>query len=320
LAIAVSRRRRAALWVATAGALAAVACSAPGAALAAGSPQQGRFAGQIKIGDGRELYLRCAGRGAPTVIMDSGIHDSSDPWTLTQTEYPVAASPSVFQGVSQFTHVCIYDRPGTIRYTDPPALTTRSTPVSMPRTIQSESSDLHRLLMRAGLRAPVVIVAHSMAGLIDRYFACTYRREVRGMVLVDAFAPAVKRLMGRFWPPYDRLLNFPGTPLEHQLGWETLNVDGAIRAVQRARPLPKMPLAVISKTEQFGLGPAVPKDLADRLLKIWPVAQNTLVGLEPQTPHVVATGSDHYVQIRDPDLTTSVIRLILDRARALDRR
>jgi pimeloyl-ACP methyl ester carboxylesterase len=88
----------------------------------------------------------------------------------------------------------------------------------MPRTIQGESSDLHRLLMRAGLRAPVVLVAHSMAGLIDRYFAATYRREVRGMVLVDAFAPAVQRLMGRFWPRYDRLLNFPGTPLEHRPG------------------------------------------------------------------------------------------------------
>jgi hypothetical protein len=81
-----------------------------------------------------------------------------------------------------------------------------------------------------------------------------------------------------------------------------------------------MPLAVISKTEQFGLGPAVPEELADRLLQIWPVAQDTLVGLEPRTPHILATGSDHYVQIRDPDLTTSVIRLILDRARALDRR
>ena len=87
--------------------------------------------------------------------MDSGIHDSSDPWTLTQTTYPVPASPSVFEGVSRFTHVCIYDRPGTIRYSNPPSLTTRSTPVSMRRTVQSEASDLHKLLVHAGLRAPM---------------------------------------------------------------------------------------------------------------------------------------------------------------------
>jgi pimeloyl-ACP methyl ester carboxylesterase len=308
-------RRRGLLAIASA--LAAIVCWVPGAAVAAGSPTQGRFAGQIDIGDGRELYLQCAGRGSPTVIMDSGIHDSSDPWTLTQTTFPVPASPSVFQGVSRFTHVCIYDRPGTIRYTNPPALTTRSTPVSMPRTVRSEASDLHRLLIGAGLRAPVMIVAHSMAGLIDRYFACTYRREVRGMVLVDAVAPAIKRLMGRYWPGYDHLLNFPGTPLEQQPGWETLDVDGAIRAVRQARPLPKMPLAVISKTEQFTLAPDFPKNVARQLRRAWPVAQDTLVGLEPRTPHILATGSDHYVQVRDPDLVTSAIRLIFNRIRSL---
>jgi hypothetical protein len=48
--------------------------------------------------------------------------------------------------------------------------------------------------------------------------------------------------------------------------------------------------------------------------------QDRLVRLEPQTPHVFATGSDHYVQLRDPDLTTSVIRLIFGRVRALARR
>ena len=81
-----------------------------------------------------------------------------------------------------------------------------------------------------------------------------------------------------------------------------------------------MPLAVISKTRQFALPPSFPKDVAKRLYKAWPLAQNTLIGLEPQTPHILATGSDHYVQIHDPDLVTSVIRLIFVRGRALVRR
>jgi hypothetical protein len=138
------------------------------------------------------------------------------------------------------------------------------------------------------------------------------------MVLVDAFGPDIKRLMGRFWPRYDQLLNFPpDTPIEHEPGWETFDVNGAIRDLQRARPVPRMPLAVISKTEQFTLTPSFPKDVARRLLQAWPIAQNLLVRLEPQTPHVFATGSDHYVQIHDPDLTTSVIQLTFNRARSL---
>ncbi|WP_455359021.1 hypothetical protein [Streptomyces sp. SYSU K21746] len=38
--------------------------------------------------------------------------------------------------------------------------------------------------------------------------------------------------------------------------------------------------------------------------------------LRPQTPHLLATGSDHYVQIHDPDLTISAIRLITGRLQA----
>jgi hypothetical protein len=39
------------------------------------------------------------------------------------------------------------------------------------------------------------------------------------------------------------------------------------------------------------------------------------VTLEPQTPRIFATGSDHYVQIHDPDLTISTIALIVERVR-----
>ncbi len=230
------------------------------------------------------------------------------------------ASRSVFAGVSRFTHVCTYDRPGTIRYATPLALTTRSTPVRMPRRLSDMAADLHALIHRAGIRTPVILAPHSMGGMIDRYYAQTYRRDVAGMVLVDAFGPDIKPLFGSLWPAYDHLLNFPGTTLDTAPGWERIDIDGAIRSVQRAPPLPRMPLAVISKTEQFGLAPRTPKDIADQLLKVWPIGQNALVKLEPQTPHILATGSDHYVQLHDPDLVTSVIRLIFDRVRALGRR
>ncbi len=139
------------------------------------------------------------------------------------------------------------------------------------------------------------------------------------MVLVGAFNTDVKPLFGTLWPQYDHLLNFPGTPLEHQPGWETIDIDGAIRDMERAKPLPRMPLAVISKTRQFSLPPGFPRRVATKLLQVWPITQNRLVSLEPQTPHIFATGSDHYVQLHDPDLVTSTIRLILNRVRRLHR-
>jgi len=248
------------------------------------------------------------------VILESGIHDSSDVWTLSDAKPPVVGSPTVFRGVARFAHVCMYDRPGTIRYTNPPALTTRSSLVPMPRTIQSMVADLHALLHKAGVPAPYLLVAHSYGGLIIRYFAQRYPREAAGMVLVDAFGTNIKRLFGRLWARYKHLLNFPGTPLENDPGWETVVADRAIRAINNAR-LPRMPLAVISKTEPFATAPGTPKDLTRKLEQVWPDVQSALVKLEPLTPHIFATGSDHYVELNDPDLTISVIRLILDRVR-----
>jgi pimeloyl-ACP methyl ester carboxylesterase len=208
----------------------------------------------------------------------------------------------------------MYDRPGTVRYTKPPALTRRSSPTRMPRTLESMAADLHALLHRAGVPGPYLLVAHSYGGLIVRFYAQRYPREVAGMVLVDAFGTNIKRLFGRLWARYERLLNFPGTPLEHDSGWETVDADAAIRAINNA-DLPRMPLAVISKTEPFATAPGTPTDLTRKLEQVWPKVQSLLVKLEPRTPHILATGSDHYVQVNDPDLTISTISLTLDRAR-----
>jgi pimeloyl-ACP methyl ester carboxylesterase len=297
--------------------LAAAPSVTTGRTSAASSPSaQDSFAGRVWIGGGRRLYLRCAGRGSPTVILESGIHDSSDPWTVTSTNPPALATPSVFSGVARHTRVCMYDRPGTIRYTNPPTLTTRSTPTGMPRTLTSMVADLHRLLTRARIPRPYLLVAHSYGGLIVRLLAQIYPSEIAGMVFVDAFGTNIRHLFGpRLWPRYVRLLNHPGTPLDRQPGFETVNVDGAINTIQRARPLPRVPLAVISKTEPFSTAPTVPTDLTSRLERVWPKVQQALIHLEPQTPQILATGSDHYVQIHDPDLTISTILLILARAR-----
>jgi pimeloyl-ACP methyl ester carboxylesterase len=176
-------------------------------------------------------------------------------------------------------------------------------------------SDLHLLLKKAGIAGPCLLVAHSYGGLILQLFAQTYPSESLGLVLIDAFGTELKPIMGpSAWPRYAMLVNHPGTPLDSQLGFETTDVDGAIAAVLQAPPLPKVPLAVISKTEPFATEATVPKEILAEVEKAWPTAQATLVKLEPQTPHILATGSDHYIQVRDPDLVISTIKLIFERA------
>lgn len=50
--------------------------------------------------NGYEMHINCVGEGSPTVIMDSGMGNSSLVWSNVQPE------------VAKFTRVCTYDRAG----------------------------------------------------------------------------------------------------------------------------------------------------------------------------------------------------------------
>lgn len=277
------------------------------------TPAAQEFSGQVDVGGGRKIYLHCKGSGSPTTVLESGFHDSSDTWNVTDTRPPVPKSPAVFPGVAMFTRVCAYDRPGTIRHEKPPALTARSTPVTGARSLTGMVSDLDKVLTAAKVPGPYLLVGHSFGGMVTRLYAQLHPQQTAGLVFVDAFGTNMKPFFGKDWTAYLELLNHPGTALDAKRGFETIDVDGAVEAVTGARRLPDVPLAVVSKTKPFAVPPGTPKSLLVSLERAWPKVQQTLVNLEPQTPHFLATGSDHYVQIHDPDLTIGAIRLVVGR-------
>lgn len=270
---------------------------------------------QVTLPDGRRIYVDCRGHGSPTVVLESGIHDSSDVWSLTETRPPVPASPATLPGIARGARVCTYDRPGTIRYTTPPTLTGRSSPVAMPRSLPALVTELDQTLTAAGEKGPYLLVGHSFGGMITRLYAQTHPERTAGLVFVDAFGPEIRDGLGADWPAYARLVNRPGVPVEKDPGFETIDLDGAMAAVEKGPRLPSVPMAVISKTAPFEVAPGTPSTLMKAVEAAWPRLQDSLVTLGPDTPHVLATGSDHYVQLHDPDLVTATVDLVLDRAR-----
>jgi pimeloyl-ACP methyl ester carboxylesterase len=117
----------------------------------------------VDIG-GYRLHIYCQGTGDPAVVMLAGGGDFSFDWSLVQP------------GVARFTRACAYDRAGLAWSDLGPT----------PRTMRQDAHELHLLLERSGVKGPVVLVGHSVGGLIARVYVDRYPGTVAGLVLVDS--------------------------------------------------------------------------------------------------------------------------------------
>jgi pimeloyl-ACP methyl ester carboxylesterase len=270
----------------------------------------GDFAGLIDIGGSRKLYLECEGIGSPIVILEAGLRNRGDVWSVKPD-----TGEAVLPSVAGFTRVCAYDRPGTTLGTDQ---FSRSDPVPQPRTAADAVADLHALLGAAGVAPPYVLVGHSTGGLLVRLFASTYPNQVAGLVLVDAISEGVKAAMTPAeWALYDRLILIePPKAIATYKDLETIEFDKSFAEIARASPLKPMPLIVISKGKPFALPPERPAGMPALVEKAWVAGQDYLAQLLPNTPHRIASKSSHYVEIEEPQLVIDAIRQVVEAARA----
>ena len=118
---------------------------------------------------GLRLHINCTGTGSPTVIMEAGPNDSSVIWQLVQPK------------ISGFTRVCSYDRAG-FGWSDAP---------NEPRSSSNIANELDRLLTRAAVPGPYVLVGHDFGTLDLRVFTARHRQQVAGMVFVDSVHPDI---------------------------------------------------------------------------------------------------------------------------------
>ncbi len=122
----------------------------------------------VDIG-GLRLHINCTGAGSPTVIMEAGPNDSSVIWQLVQPD------------ISKFTRVCSYDRAG-FGWSDA---------ANEPRSSLNIANELARLLTRAAVPGPYVLVGHDFGTLDLRVFTARHRQDVAGMVFVDSVHPDI---------------------------------------------------------------------------------------------------------------------------------
>jgi pimeloyl-ACP methyl ester carboxylesterase len=121
----------------------------------------------VDVGDGRRMYLSCAGSGSPTVVLVPGAGEPSSVWGWIAPD------------VARDTRVCVYDRAGR----------GWSEPAPGQQDGVAIATDLNALLTSAHEAPPYVLVGHSFGGLYVRAFAARYPNQTAGVVLLDATDP-----------------------------------------------------------------------------------------------------------------------------------
>jgi pimeloyl-ACP methyl ester carboxylesterase len=193
----------------------------------------------------------------------------------------------------------------------------------MPRTASDAVSDLHALLEAAAIPGPYVLVGHSFGGLFARLYAATYPAEVAGMVLVDAFSETLRGDMtAEQWAAYDGIFQPVPRELADYPALEFTDLNASLdqmRAATVSSPLRAIPLVVLSRGQAMTMAADLPGGLSGEMLEeAWQAGQAGLAALLPNARHVIATESEHYIQLQQPELVIDAVREVVDAVRDPD--
>lgn len=239
----------------------------------------------VEVG-GRSFATRCAGdEDDRAVMLVSGLGMDMDvSWTSVQSR------------IGTFARVCAYDRLGVGASTAPPAA----------QTFQDMAQDLDRVMKGLGLQRPVVLVAHSLGGMVAMAFTQQNRDDVAAMLLLDATGPGYPQRV------LDRLPRRSGASGgEERDDWEALldpasnpeRLDGrtSFAEADSYAPLGDLPLHVLTHSISEHRSTTSPRQQAD-LESAWEGGQHRWLALSTAAVLERVDLAGHAIQRDQPDV------------------
>lgn len=278
--------------------------------------------------DGHRMRIDCIGSGSPTIILEAGAGEDGLEWEGVQ---PVLAKT---------TRVCSYDRAG-MGWSDP---------LPGPRDANHIAEELHGLLDAAKIDDSLVLMGHSLGGMLIRVYASRYPEKVVGLVFVDSYTPLLHRnpVVKRFdsrgsATPLELLLNrtafilgvprligacsgpisgldVPAALVRHAdqchepfqaIKAESDSLDLSDEEGLHTGPYGAMPILILSADPVTQAANGLPADL----LKVGYEAQDGLKKLSSRSRRIIAKGSGHNIPRNRPDLIEKQVALFVEQIR-----
>jgi pimeloyl-ACP methyl ester carboxylesterase len=251
----------------------------------------------IDVGGGRRLYIRSAGSGGPTVILEPGLGESA-------REMARWIAPDV----ARATTVVAYDRAGHGRSDAEPA------------GGADAARDLHVLLRRAHVPGPYVLAGHSLGGMFALSYAHRYPAEVGGIVLLDSMHPRQHNAFAGMDPLLALVPTLARTGLANLL-FDRKDGDPTAQARQVVRDVEEMPAELDRAARLISLGnkPLIVLSAGTGSLPGWAAQQDDLASLSTGSVHRTIPGATHASLINDHVDAAQSSRAIRDVVKAVQR-
>jgi pimeloyl-ACP methyl ester carboxylesterase len=188
------------------------------------------FDGHLPLQDGRELRVQCIGTGGPAIILEGGgIDPSYDEWPY-----------QLLDGLAELATTCAYSRAGG----------TGSTRAERPRTLESMLSDhqqmVDQLVANGVIEPPFILAGHSLGATLALAEAMSRLEDTAGLVISDGGYPS-ESAEAALAHCID--LGFGAENCQSFIEDDKEALDIGIAAAALARPVPDLPVAVISSLD-----------------------------------------------------------------------
>lgn len=240
-------------------------------------------ASRLRVGS-QWVNVLCTGAPSkePTIVLVAGEQDPLTKFTALQAT------------LSKTARVCSYDRPGEGASPAPAAQ----------QSLPGAAALLDGVLQAAGVDGKVVLVGHSLGGLVATEFSHRYLPRVAALVLLDASAPSVGGAIETLIPSTATGAAAEARAEASGLSSAAMNTE---KLVYSGAPIPSLGSLRMTVVQHGQPIYSVLPQYATRLQAIWTTGQHQLTQLSSRGTLVTAPKSGHYIYLDQPALTVQLI-------------